>query len=205
MGTMGKRLRFLRERIEKTQGEVAKDLGVARSTLGYYEIDKRDPDSDTIRELANYYHVSTDYLLGESNNPTPSNILEIGELVRIPVIGVIRAGEPVLAEQNITGWEWVERIKVQRGEYFYLRVTGDSMVNARIHEGDLVLVRRQEDVDDGQIAVVLLEDEATLKRVFKQNGQLILQAENPKYPPRVIKKGNVKILGIVIEGKYRIS
>lgn len=206
MDTIGDRLRRLRDEKDVTQAEVAKALGVDRSTLAYWEIGKRDPDSETIKKLANYYNVSTDYLLGRTAVRDLSAAYLVGETTQVPVVGVIRAGEPILATENIIGYETVEKDAVKNGEYFYLKVAGDSMIGARIHDGDLVLVRRQDDVDDGEIAVVLLDcEEATLKKIYRQNGQVILQAENPKYPPRVIKRGDVRIIGKVIEVKFKLE
>ncbi|MDN5324135.1 MAG: repressor LexA [Clostridia bacterium] len=132
------------------------------------------------------------------------NIINITDIVKIPVLGVIRAGEPILAEENIIGYESISADEIKSGEYFYLKVKGDSMINARIYDGDLVLVRKQEDVENGQIAVILIEDEATLKRVYRNNGTLILHPENPKYQPMLIEKGNVKIIGKVVEVKFKL-
>src|SRR5690606_39970820 len=85
------------------------------------------------------------------------------------------------------------------GEYFYRRAEGDSMVGARIHDGDLLLIRKQPDVADGEIAAVLIDDEAMLKRVYRQNGLLVLQSENPNYPPIVVdpknNPRNIRIIG----------
>ncbi|NSW92863.1 MAG: hypothetical protein HPY74_19855 [Firmicutes bacterium] len=132
-------------------------------------------------------------------------------LIRIPVLGVIRAGEPILAEQNIIGYEYAEKDELNGGEYFYLKVKGDSMNRSRIQEGDLVLVRRQSDVNSGEIAVVMVNsEEATLKRVIKANDMLILQPDsyNIEYKPIVFSKkqietNEIRILGKVIHAKIK--
>lgn len=183
-------------------------IGLSIGTLSGYERNYREPDFETVTKLSNILGVSVDYLLGVSDirNPLPSNAYPVGDTVKIPVVGVIRAGEPILVAENIIGYEVVEKDAAKNGEYFYLKVAGDSMIGARIHDGDLVLVRRQDDVDDGEIAVVLLDcEEATLKKIYRQNGQVILQAENPKYPPRVIKRGDVRIIGKVTEVKFKLE
>lgn len=203
-----KRLKAERTARGLTQEALSKMIGLSIGTLSGYERNYREPDFETVTKLSNILGVSVDYLLGVSDirNPLPSNAYPVGDTVKIPVVGVIRAGEPILVAENIIGYEVVEKDAAKNGEYFYLKVAGDSMIGARIHDGDLVLVRRQDDVDDGEIAVVLLDcEEATLKKIYRQNGQVILQAENPKYPPRVIKRGDVRIIGKVTEVKFKLE
>jgi repressor LexA len=196
-------------RIEKkiSQNELAKILGLTQQAISAYENGLREPDLETLNKIANYFNVSLDWLAGRTNirNPNRDIIEKIGgfypgPLVKIPIVGTIKAGEPILAVQNIEGYEVVELETVKDGNYFFLRVKGDSMINANIPEGALVLVRQQNDVDNGSIAVVMVDnEEATIKRVFKTNGLLVLQPENPKYKPKVIKKGDVKIIGKVVK------
>ena len=126
-------------------------------------------------------------------------------MVRVPVLGVIRAGLPILADEHIDGWELTPADEVKDGKYFYLRVTGDSMIGSRIYEGDLVLVRQQEEVENGEIAVVNVDGEnATLKRVYRTNGELILQPDNPKYAPIIIKSGEARFCGKVVEVTFKL-
>ena len=113
----------------------------------------------------------------------------------IPLLGTIAAGQPILAEQNIEDYFNLDK-KIKAD--FCLRIKGDSMINVNILDGDIVFIKRQEDLEDGQIGAVLVEDSATLKRFYKQNGSVILQAENPAYKPLVISKGNVIILGKMV-------
>lgn len=124
----------------------------------------------------------------------------------LPVLGIIRAGDPLFAEENIIGYESANADDLKGVEHFYLRVTGDSMIGSRIQEGDLVLVRKQDDVDSGQIAVVMIDsNEATIKKVYKQDGQLLLQADNPKYAPIVVKGEDVRIIGIVVKVEFKVG
>nr|WP_259549216.1 S24 family peptidase [Heyndrickxia oleronia] len=105
-------------------------------------------------------------------------------------------GPGVLAFEEIEGYEETPLDWLNGGEYFYLRAKGDSMVNARILDGDLLLIRRQNDVENGEIAAVAIGDEAVLKRVYKTNNNIILQSENPNYPPIVLDdKKNIRIIG----------
>lgn len=134
---------------------------------------------------------------------TASDVIPAGPMVRVPVLGVIRAGEPLYAVQNLEGYILTPAEDVKNGEYFFLRVKGDSMVGARIQEGDLVLVRKQDYVDDGEIAVVLVGgEEATLKRVFRANGKWLLQPENPSMKPVLIDEQDMKIIGKVVRVQF---
>ncbi|HHW14498.1 MAG TPA: repressor LexA [Firmicutes bacterium] len=186
-----------------TPDEAAKRLGygpeviqAAKHAEGFYDA-ARKAVPPCLRQTAK--------TVAESPGQLPSNVYPVGEIVRLPIVGVIRAGEPLLAEQNIEGYSWVPAEEVQGGEYFFLRVKGDSMIGARIHDGDLVLIRRQEDVDDGDIAAVLVNDEeATLKRVFRSDGAWFLQPENPQMRPIIVRKQDVRIIGKAVSGRFNL-
>ena len=123
----------------------------------------------------------------------PDNLLPLARK-RVPVLGAIAAGEPIYAEQTLEAADCDPSL----GCDFALRVKGDSMVGARIHDGDIVFIRRQDDVEDGRIAAVIIEDEATLKRVYHVKNGLQLLSENPKYPPMLFTLadyGAIRILG----------
>ena len=126
------------------------------------------------------------------------NLLPLPKFKKIPLLGSIACGEPILAEENID-----EHIKcpddVQAD--FCLRCKGDSMIGARIHDGDIVYIRIQPDVENGEIAAVLIDDEATLKRVYKKAESIILQPENPAYEPLIFVReeiNQIRILGKAI-------
>lgn len=130
-------------------------------------------------------------LLGAGEKGKKRAIVTTQRPGQIPVIGVVTAGVPILAQENREGslsWDGDP-------ECFALRVCGDSMVGAGILDGDKVIVRPQQTADDGQIVVALLEDEATVKRLYRRNGQLLLLPENPAYTP--IDATNAQIIGIV--------
>lgn len=130
-----------------------------------------------------------------SDLPQSPDILPLPKTKRVPLLGTIACGEPILAEENLDGYvETADEVEAD----FALRCRGDSMINARILDGDLVFIRQQPDVENGEIAAVLVGDEATLKRVYKYPGQVVLQPENPKYPPLVYtgeQLQNFRILG----------
>lgn len=113
----------------------------------------------------------------------------------LPIVGHISCGNGALAFEEIEGYEPTPKEWVKGGEYFYLRAKGDSMTGARIHDGDLLLIRKQPQVEYGEIAAVLIEDEARLKRIYQNKGQLVLQSENPKYPPVFSPPTDVHIIG----------
>lgn len=129
----------------------------------------------------------------EARRPEP---IELPGVRMLPMVGAIAAGSPILAEENITEHIAVPEQITASGENFLLAVRGDSMINAGILDGDLVAVKQQQDARDGQIVVALLEDEATVKRVFREPGGVRLEAENPAYDP--IRGTDIRVIGRVV-------
>lgn len=207
MDTLGSKIKSLRIDRGLTQDELAKILGIARTTLASWEIDRREPDYAMLQKLADVFGVSVDYLLGRNKIiadalivAEPKAVYSVNQMAKIPVLGVIRAGIPIFAQQNIIGWEDIPADEVKDGEYFYLQVTGDSMIDAHIFPGSRVLIRRQEYVENGQIAVVLVNsNEATLKRVKWADEKVILYAANKNYEPQIYDVAEVKILGRAVK------
>lgn len=120
----------------------------------------------------------------------------------VPVLGRVPAGEPLLAVENIEGVMAIDST-IARGEnLFLLKVKGDSMIEAGILDGDFVLVRPQSTAEDGEIVVALIEDEATVKRFFREPNGIRLQPENPALSPIIVRNENVRIVGKVI-GLFR--
>jgi repressor LexA len=116
-----------------------------------------------------------------------------GQSLSLPIIGRVTAGRPILAIENIEGYMSFDRSLVSSENVFLLRVQGDSMIDAHIQDGDFALVKPQKDADNGEIIVALIEDEATIKRIFKKRDLIRLQPANPAMEPIVIKKGEKKI------------
>ena len=197
------RLKFLREEKGLFQSDIAKFLGVSISAVGFYENEKRDMSPDTIVKLANYFGVSTDYLLGKSNNRN-SDVL----ISKIPILGTVKAGYDWLAEENIIDYITLKENIPNVNEYYALRITGDSMLPL-LAEGDLVIVHDQDNVESGQTAVVLINgEEATVKKVVKTKDGIELHAMNPYYPVKKftfedMQKIPVKIIGRVKEAKIK--
>ncbi|HWQ50736.1 MAG TPA: S24 family peptidase [Terriglobales bacterium] len=190
MSKFAKILRDLRKEQGLTQKGLADEVGISKSAISMYELGNREPDFKTEEALALYFSVSIDYLRFGPQYQS--------EAASVPLLGVIACGEPILAEPNIE--EYVHSAEGVRAD-FALRCRGDSMINARIFDGDIVYLRAQPDVADGQIAAVVIEDEATLKRVRKFPGKLVLQPENPMYESLVFERealSDVRIIGLAI-------
>jgi len=122
------------------------------------------------------------------------------QVLSVPIVGRVRAGEPVLAVENVEGYVRLDRSLLSSENVFLLRVQGDSMVEAHIQDGDFALVKPQANAENGEIVVALIEDEATIKRIFKKRDLIRLEPANPAMEPIVVKKGEkrVKIVGKVV-------
>ncbi len=114
-------------------------------------------------------------------------------VVSVPILGRVRAGEPILAIENIEGYINLDRSLVSAEKVFLLRVQGDSMMDAHIQDGDFALVKPQSSAENGDIVVALIEDEATIKRIFLDQDLIRLEPANPNMEPIVVKKGEKKI------------
>lgn len=203
----GERLKEERKKIGISQKDFGRKIGVAESTISLYESNKRSPDKEILKKISLVLGVSVDYLLGED---TPYLTSKESKYVRIPVLGRIIAGLPMEAIQEPIDWEEIPRELAATGEFFALKVKGHSM-EPRILEGDVVIVKKQPDVESGKVAVVLVNgNEATLKRVKKQKEGITLIATNISiyephfYTNEEIEKLPVQILGEVVElrGKF---
>ena len=200
------RLKELRLSRELTQEEFAKRIGISRSAVGMYEKGKREPDFETLELFADFFNVDMNYLLGKSDVSTDissiKNIVPI-EKRMIPVIGTIAAGKPITADEHI---ETYVPCDIDIHADFGLIVHGDSMIGAGIYDGDVVFIKEQPDVDNGQIAAVRIDDDATLKHVYKIPGGCMLVSENPKYPPMTFTEENcdsIHIIGLAV-AKYSV-
>jgi repressor LexA len=116
-----------------------------------------------------------------------------GQTLSVPIVGRVTAGEPILAIENIEGYINFDRSLVSSEDVFLLRVHGDSMIDAHIQDGDFALVKPQQNAENGEIVVALIEDEATIKRIFKKRDLIRLEPANPRMEPLVVKKGEKKV------------
>lgn len=210
MSKFSERFKLLRKERGLSQAALATELGFTKSSVNMYERGDREPGLESLETIADFFNVDMDYLLGKSDvqnrflyTPAsdaesvalPDNILPMPVTYTVPLLGTIACGEPILAAENIEdNVEVPEHIHAD----FALRCKGDSMINARIHDGDIVYIRQQPAVNNGEIAAVLIGDEATLKRVYVYEDHVVLQPEDPAYEPLVYFKDamqTVRILG----------
>lgn len=192
---------------------LADKVGLSKQAISAYTSGVREPKRPTLRALAEALGVGDDWLAGYDApraRPVPDPFAHIAglepmpELHSVPLLGTIACGTPILAQENIE-----DQVSVPGYIHadFALRCKGDSMIGAHIRDGDIVYIQAQPDVENGEIAAVLIGEEATLKRVYKSNGQLTLIAENSLYPPMVYAAGQaeeVRILGRAVAFTARV-
>ena len=189
-----KQLRKLRQSHKLTQIELSKRLGLSYSTISMYERGERQPNFETLEAIADFFNVPMSTLI-EKSTPPYNNIIPMPEMTTIPLLGSIACGEPITAVENIE--DYVTMLKSVKAD-FALRCKGDSMIDARILDGDIVYIRQQAKVENGEIAAVLIGDEATLKRVYISADTVTLMPANQKYSPLVYSGeeiNEIRILG----------
>ncbi|KLU66714.1 LexA repressor [Desulfosporosinus acididurans] len=173
---------------------LAEYLHLSPSAISRYTSGSMKPKILTIDAISTKYRVNPTWLMGCDVDKYLETDKSTRTFKRVPLVGTIAAGIPILAQQNIEGFEFVpEDINVD----FCLRVKGDSMTGARILDGDIVFIRQQSEVETGEIAAVMIDGEATLKRVYKINSSIILRPENPNYPEQVYSKRDMKDVSIL--------
>ena len=203
--TIGKRIKDLRISLDMTQDELAKLTGYkSRSSIQKIESGERDITQSTIAAFAKALKVTPSVIMGwEENNenntaPDYSNIkgiMPLPEMRKVPLLGAIACGEPIYREED----EWISLPNDIKAD-FCLRCQGDSMIDARINDGDIVFIKACPEVENGQIAAVSIDNEVTLKRVFyyPEKNKLVLYPENKAYEPFVYMNeelNDIRILG----------
>lgn len=182
-----KNIKSLRLSKELSQEQLAAMTGYKdRTSIAKIEAGKVDLSQSKIIEFAKALDVTPSYLMGWNSSEDVDltkikGIMPLKKLRRIPILGQIACGNPILAEENYIGYFTADDKYLDSD--FCLYAKGDSMTGAEIDDGDLVFIKKQADVDDGEIAAVLIDDEATLKRVYKIADKVQLRADNPHYPP----------------------
>lgn len=191
------RLKELRKQRGLTQKKLAELVHVDCSAVTKWETGIAKPDFEKQPLLAKILGTTTDYLFGLDDNPSPKR-----KGVRIPVLGKVAAGIPLEAIEEILDYEEIEPELAATGEFFALQIGGDSM-EPKLSKGDVVIVRKQEDVNSGDIAIVLVNgNDATCKKVIKhENGGVTLISYNPKYTPMFYTADEVSSIPIRIIGK----
>lgn len=202
--TTGSRLKKLREEKGLSQEEVAKIVGVSREAVTFWETGRTKPIRK-LKELSALYNVSADYILGKSDLPLYNEVPVSAAINRYPIIGTVKCGPDGLAYEYLDGF--FATSEEYSGDIRGFKCKGDSMKGEGINDGDIVLVRIQPDVENGELAVVVINgDEGTLKRIRKDTNYITLEAANPDYPSRTFageKMNEVHIVGRVIELKRK--
>lgn len=194
-----KNLKLLRKKSGLSQRDFAEIIHASQNTVSQWESGKREPSYAIAKEIANYFNVTTDYLLGrETKLPEGAIPVDISMFVKIPVYGEVSAGPGCLAENQIIGYEYVSPDSInQYEEYFFLKVKGDSM-EPQICNGDYALIQKQSSVDSDSLAVVIIDNEdGVIKRVNYGDDWIELVSFNPYYPPRRFEGPDVQRISVV--------
>ena len=199
METIGKKIKYLREKEGFTQTELGKRLGLSDKAVSTWENDIKVPRMATLRKISELFGVPVGYLVGEKTSPRAS--------VKIPVMGGVAAGAPITAVEEYIDlydpdtWEEISAELASTGNFFALRIAGDSM-EPKISRGDIVIVRQQNDVESGDIAIVLVGgNDATCKKIKKRSDGILLISNNPEYEPMFYTQKQVNELPVSIIGK----
>ena len=199
--TTGQIIRMLRKERRISQLQLATSLSIGKSTVAMYEADERMPKKEILEQIADYFNVDMDFLYGRTHvrnrmNELPEgNGLFVPSMKRVPMLGSVACGEPIYADE-----QYGEYYSVDSSIHadFCLKAQGDSMINARIDDGDVVFIHQQPDVENGQIAAVLIDDEATLKYFYRYGDMVVLRPANPAYKEMTYTKdelNSIRVLG----------
>lgn len=198
VSTPAQRIQYLMEKQGLKQTDLARMTGIDKSSISLYLSGKYKPKGDKVHLIAKALNTDPAFIMGfdsEEKVILPSNIIPLPQRKNIPLLGTIACGEPILATENIDGFVSAdENITAD----FALKCKGDSMINARIFDGDIVYIRQQADVENGEIAAVLIGEDATLKRVHKYENKIVLSPANPMYDDLIYsgeRLNEIKILG----------
>ena len=189
--------------------QVAKATRISSSTLSDWKNGRSTPKADKLARIADYFSISLDELMGtaEGRRNAEASYRSLRANKMVPVIGVIRAGSPIVTEETLLGREFADVNDTE--DYFYLVVCGDSMINCGIVDGSYVLFHKQQYAENGDIVACLVDgDSATVKRFRKQNHRILLEPENEKYSPirltpEDFEIGRARILGVAVEAKTK--
>ncbi|MBQ6707389.1 MAG: helix-turn-helix domain-containing protein [Clostridia bacterium] len=185
-------IRELRLKRGLSQFALAKICGVHQTAISQWEKGRTSPDAEMLSLLSDYFNVSVDLLLGKARGD---------EKNMVPVLGYVKAGIPIEAVEEVLGYEEITPHMASTGEHFALMIKGDSML-PRFCPGDVVIVRKQSDINNGEIAVVLVNgSDATVKKVFKRDNNLMLVSLNTAYEPIVYSSSDIIYSPVIIIGK----
>ena len=189
---LGQIIRDRRRALHMSASHLAKSVGVSTSAIYNYEQEIRNISNEMLIKFASVFGCSVSELLNEEKTANS---------ISIPILGDVSAGYPMFAEENIIGYEDISASMVTQGEYFALRINGDSML-PRMKKGDIVIVKRQSYIEDGQVGVILVNgDSATIKIVHQRTDGIMLSPTNPDFPPLFYSAKSVQQLPVTIIGR----
>lgn len=199
--SIGGRIKKLRTAKGITQKELAEVLHKSESAVRMWELEKSEPDFETLKSITDYFNVDMNYISGHAKSTPTAH-----HGIRIPVYGCVAAGIPIEAIDNFDSsnpddWEEIDEHTAKSGEYFALRIKGDSM-EPKMSSGDVVIVRKQPDAENGDVAIVCVNgDEATCKKIKKTPEGVMLISLNPAFEPMFYSKKQVEELPLTILGR----
>lgn len=207
MKTTGEIIKELREKKNLTQEQLGNILGVKKSAIAKYESGRvTNLKRATIEKMSELFNVSPSYIMGmEDANDTTDMYSKYGlrpvKRIRVPLLGSVSCGVPKFADEDLSTYVDLD---ADINADFCLQANGDSMINASIYDGDYVFIKKQNTVNNGEIAVVVIDDEATLKRVqyFPEKSLLILKAENPAYKDLLYMDEDLNLITILGKAVY---
>ena len=206
---ISKKIYALRNDYKLTQTEFGKIAGVSDKAVSAWENGSRDPKVKPIQRICDHFGIDINSFIDKNNDiyrsDLPLNVIPVKNMQKIPLIGQIACGTPILAEENIT--DYIDAPGHIRAD-FALTCKGDSMINAGIKDGDVVYIRQQPSVENGEIAAVMVgDDEATLKRFYFVDNVITLNAENPAYLPMSFvgeEVSKIRVIGLAVAFLHHI-
>ncbi len=217
---LGERLRALRQEKSLTQSQLGSHFNLAESTISLYESGKRSPDYEMLKKFALFFNVTTDYLLGYTEDICPrvfteeefsenSTNDETKTIYRtLPVLSDIRPGQKIFSHEYCSDRECVCGDNLLNDKYYWLRIRDDSMKNDYIIPGDLCLIKETTQVKNGEIALVSVDnDTGKLFRIYRKDSTIVLQPSNTAYPVKIYAGGEslkIKVMGKALEVKRKL-
>lgn len=189
------RMQQLRKEKQISMKEAARLLNIPYTTYVGYEKGDREPNSEMLIKIASFFSVSVDYLISKSDDRAKHSKRIV------PVLGSVPAGIPIEAIQDVLDYEEISGELARSGEFIALRIKGDSM-EPKFSEGDVVIIRRQEQVENGEIAIVMVNgNDATVKKFYKTDAGVTLIGTNPSFTPLTFTPEQVEALPVRVIGK----
>lgn len=218
---IGKYIKQLRNKQQLSLGKLAKKSGVSKSHLSRIERDVRGVTPELIKKIAKPLNTTYEFLMAKAGYINIENLKSLinaesklegsltvehpKEIEIIPVLNCILPGNSLFDQEHICDYKKVPYEDIKGGDFFYFKISDNSMINNRIRKEDLALVQKQSSVEEGEIAVVMIDaSNAQIRKIYKTDNKIILQADNPKYEPIILSQSKVEIIGKVIKVSFNL-